>query len=138
MRVCACVSLVALLSAAAFSQSTEIAPGFEVADVHNRPRITYPMVRGPFYGSGRYELRYATLLDLIRMAYNVAPETVFGGPSWLDMDRFDVLAIAPTASTAKSRTLMLQALLADRFKLVLHNDSRPRYPDSSHRARCLR
>ena len=83
------------------------------------------MVRGPFYGGGRYELRYATLLDLIQTAYNVAPETVFGGPSWLAMDRFDVLAVAPAASTAKSQALMLQALLAERFRLVLHNDSRP-------------
>ena len=87
----------------------------EVADVHSSPRITYPMVRGPFYGGGRYELRYATLLDLIQTAYNVAPETVFGGPSWLAMDRFDVLAVAPAASTAKSQALMLQALLAERF-----------------------
>ncbi len=124
-RVCACLCLVAFLPVAAFSQSAETAARFEVADVHNSPHTTQPLVRGPFYSSGRYELRLASMLDLIRIAYNVDPEKVSGGPNWLEMDRFDVLAKIPAASTAESRRLMLQALLADRFKLVLHNDSRP-------------
>jgi len=65
------------------------------------------------------------MLDLIRTAYNVDPEKVSGGPTWLEMDRFDVFAKIPAASNAESRRLMLQALLADRFKLKIHNDSRP-------------
>ena len=125
MRVCALLTLAPLLSVGAFSQSTETAAKFEVADVHNSPRITQPVVRGPFFSTGRYELRFATMLDLIRTAYNVDPEKVSGGPNWLEMDRFDVFAKIPAASTAESRRLMLQALLADRFKLVVHNDSRP-------------
>lgn len=125
MRISACLSLPALLSVAAFSQPTETAAKFELTDVHNSPRITQPLVRGPFHTSGRYELRFATMLDLIRIAYGVDPEKVAGGPSWLEMDRFDVFAKTPDRSTAESRKLMLQALLADRFKLVVHNDGRP-------------
>src|SRR5262245_49958615 len=98
---------------------------FEVADVHNSPRTTQPFVRGPFFGAGRYELRYATMLDLIRTAYNVDPEKIFGGPSWLEMDRFDVFAKIPASSSVESRRFMLQALLADRFQLVTHNDTKP-------------
>jgi uncharacterized protein (TIGR03435 family) len=121
MRAFACLLL---LSAAAFAQPGT-APKFNVADVHPSPHNSLPAVRGPFFGDGRYEVRYATMVDLIHLAFGVDPERVFGGPSWLEFDRFDVLAIAPPGSTAESRKLMLQSLLADRFKLVAHNDSKP-------------
>src|SRR5262245_55841074 len=123
-RVFACAMLLAL-PVTAFSQSTGNTTQFEVADVHSSPKTTLPFVRGPFYGSGRYELRFASMLDLIRIAYNVDPEKVFGGPSWLEMDRFDVFAKIPASSSIESRRFMLQALLTDRFKLVTHTDSKP-------------
>jgi len=50
---------------------------------------------------------------------------VRGGPNWLEMDRFDVFAKAPTGSSPESRRQMLQALLAERFQLVVHRDSKP-------------
>jgi uncharacterized protein (TIGR03435 family) len=121
-QVFASASLIVLFSIQAFSQP---APKFEVADIHNSPHTTQPVVRGPFFSSGRYELRYANMLDLIRTAYNVDPEKVYGGPSWLEMERYDVFAKIPAGSTAESRRLMLQELLAERFKLVIHNDTRP-------------
>jgi len=65
------------------------------------------------------------MLDMIRMAYGVDPETVSGGPNWLEMDRFDVFAKTPPKSNAESRKLMLQALLAERFNLKIHNDTKP-------------
>jgi uncharacterized protein (TIGR03435 family) len=125
MRFCVYPVLAALFSVAAFGQPAEASPKFEVADVHNSPRTTQPVMRGPFYSTSRYELRFATMLDLIRTAYGVDPERVSGGPNWLEMDRFDVFAKTPASSNAESRKLMLQALLAERFKLVVHNDSRP-------------
>ena len=65
------------------------------------------------------------MLDLIRIAYNVDPERVAGGPSWLELDRFDLFAKTPETVSAETRRLMLQSLLAERFKLAVHNDSRP-------------
>jgi uncharacterized protein (TIGR03435 family) len=121
-----CLSLLTLLSATAFSDDSNVAgPKFDVADVHNSPHATQPFVRGPFFSTGRYELRFATMLDLIRTAYDLDPEKISGGPSWLEMDRFDVFAKMPEHSTAESRRLMLQALLGERFGLKIHNDSRP-------------
>ena len=76
----------------ALAAPTETKPEFEVADVHPSPHVTWTMVAGPFYSGGRYELRYASMLDLIRIAYDLPAESIFGGPSWLEMDRFDVLA----------------------------------------------
>ena len=54
------------------------------------------------------------MLDLIKTAYGVDPDTVVGGPSWLESDRFDVTAKAPPATSAETANLMLQELLADR------------------------
>jgi uncharacterized protein (TIGR03435 family) len=125
MRLFAAFSLIALLSVAAFGQSAETAPKFEVSDVHSSPRTQQPGVRGPFFSSGRYEVRFATMVDLISMAYNVDPEKVAGGPNWLELDRFDVFAKIQAGSTAESRRRMLQALLTDRFHLVTHPDKKP-------------
>jgi uncharacterized protein (TIGR03435 family) len=125
MRVHAVCAIAGLLCGPAFGQAPAAAPTFDVADIHPSPRVTQSQLRGPFYTAGRYELRLATMQDLIRMAYNVDPEKVFGGPSWLEMDRFDVFAKVPAGSTVESRKLMLRELLADRFKLVAHTDNRP-------------
>ncbi len=82
-------------------------------------------MQGGVLRAGRYELRRATMLDLIKTAYGVDADTVFGGPSWLEWDRFDVIAKAAPATSAATLKLMLQALLADRFKLAVHKDTRP-------------
>ena len=113
-----------LFCGAAFAQS-DAAPKFIVADVHASPHAAIPATKGPFFGDGRYEIHYATMVDLIHAAYDVDPDRVYGGPSWLEYDRYDVLAMAPPNSNAESRKLMLQSLLADRFGLTLHKDSKP-------------
>jgi uncharacterized protein (TIGR03435 family) len=73
----------------------------------------------------RYDLHNATLLDLIALAYSIEPDTVVGGPIWLELDRFDMAAKAPRGTSQANVRLMLRFLLADRFKLVVHNDQRP-------------
>ena len=65
-------------------------------------------------------------MHLIKTAYGVDPETVVGGPSWLESDRFDVIAKALPATPAETVNLMLQELLTDRFKLVVQGyETRP-------------
>ena len=117
-------AILLLLAGVAFAQSAA-APQFTVADIRPSPRSSIPAMKGPFFGDNRYEIRYATMVDLIHAAYGVDPDRVYGGPSWLEFDRFDVRAIAPGGSNAASRKLMLQSLLADRFALTLHQDSKP-------------
>jgi uncharacterized protein (TIGR03435 family) len=124
-RIGAYICFLALLCAGAYSDTTQPGAKFDVADVHSSPHTVQPFVRGPFFSTGRYELRYATMVDLIRTAYDIEPEKISGGPSWLEMDRFDVFAKMPEHSTAESRRLMLQSLLVERFNLKIHNDSRP-------------
>ncbi len=82
-------------------------------------------VRGPFARGGMYQLRTATMVDLIRIAYNVEADQVVGGPNWLEMDRFDIEAAVPAGSTPESQRTMLRELLANRFKLAVHDEIRP-------------
>jgi uncharacterized protein (TIGR03435 family) len=117
-----------LSSSAALGQSAGPAPAFDVADVHLRPHSNnpQPFMSGGVLRGGRYDLRDATMLDLIAAAYNVTDtDTIVGGPNWLDRDRFDVAAKAQNGTSPEQLRLMLQQLLAERFKLVLHKDSRP-------------
>lgn len=73
----------------------------------------------------RFDLRKATMLDLIRIAWKIAPETIVGGPNWLEFDRFDIAAKAPAQTSPETVRQMLQTLLAERFHLVVHRDTRP-------------
>jgi uncharacterized protein (TIGR03435 family) len=45
-------------------------------------------------------------------------------PKWAIVDRFDILARAPANTTKDQMRLMMQSLLADRFKLVVHTETR--------------
>jgi len=118
------VGMAVLLSAVASGQSTEPKPLFAVADVHASPRSPTPVMRVSSR-AGRYEIRNATMVDLIRTAYTVDAENVLGGPNWLEYDRFDVSALVPPNTTPDAQKLMLQTLLADRFKLAVRRDTRP-------------
>lgn len=94
------------------------------------PVIHMPMLdssmRGGRLRQGRYEVRSATLVDLIAAAYRVDRDKIAGGPPWINTDIFDVIAKAPPATTPDSLRLMLQTLLAERFGLQVHSDTMPR------------
>jgi uncharacterized protein (TIGR03435 family) len=121
------LTVAALLSTGVVAQSPAPVPSFDVADVHVRPHSTnpFPQSSGGFLRGSRYDLRNATMLDLISRAYAVSGDTVLGGPNWLARNRFDIIARAPEGTPSETLQLMLQALLADRFKLILHKDTKP-------------
>jgi uncharacterized protein (TIGR03435 family) len=105
-----------LLCAAAFGQS------FEAADVHITSSTSDDF---SFLVDGRMEARGVTMLRLIANAYSVNTNLVSGGPSWLDSDRFDVIAKAPAGATQIGQRTMLQNLLAERFHLAIKKEDQP-------------
>jgi uncharacterized protein (TIGR03435 family) len=112
--------------AVAPSAPAAAARAFEIADIHPSPYSfysTYP--RTNTQGTDRYLVRQATLLDMISFAYSLDRDHIFGGPTWLDFDRYEVTAKQPPSTPPDTSRLMLRALLADRFSLVVHNDTRP-------------
>jgi uncharacterized protein (TIGR03435 family) len=103
-------------------------PRFEAADVHaSAPstNIRSNFMQGPFVGGGRFEIRRATILDLVRLGWQVQPDKIVGGPAWAGLDRFDILAKAPGKASSAELRVMLQNLLADRFSLKVHKDMKP-------------
>lgn len=84
VRIFTAVSF-ALLPGMAWGQS----PTFDIAGVQVSPRAEWVKkpannMQGGFLSTGRYELRRATMLDLIKTAYSIDAGKVYGGPNWLD------------------------------------------------------
>jgi uncharacterized protein (TIGR03435 family) len=76
----------------------------------------------------RVDIGNASVMQLICRAYDVKPYQVTG-PSWLQQvglagQRFDIVANLPEGATKEQVPQMLQALLAERFKLAIHRDSK--------------
>jgi uncharacterized protein (TIGR03435 family) len=116
-------ALLIAFSSAAFADDPK--PAFEAADIHASPKSTMPFGRTSPVRAGRYEIKQATMVDLIRFAYGFDADKIVGGPNWLELDRFDVVGKVPEGSTPENHKLMLQSLLADRFKLAHHEETRP-------------
>lgn len=125
MRILSYLGAIALLSGVAFGQSTEPPPTFSAADVHSSPHTATPQMRGGLLPGGMYQMHNATMIDLVQAAYGVDADRVIGGPSWVEWNRYDITAKAPSGTTADAAKLMLRSLLADRFKLAVHNDTKP-------------
>lgn len=77
--------------------------------------------------NARLYLSSTSLIDLICQAYRISRTRVVSGPDWLfwsDVERFEVVAKIPHGATKEQVPEMLQALLAERFKLAAHREKR--------------
>ena len=72
---------------------------------------------------GGYVGTNLTLHQLVTEAYRLRPFQVIGGPGWIKIDRFDINARAPEGTTGRPDP-MLRTLLADRFKLRMHTETK--------------
>jgi uncharacterized protein (TIGR03435 family) len=108
-------SLICLTAIVAFAQP----PAFEVASVRAGQSGRESIESGP----GSVTMRNVHLKAAIRWAYGVQDYQI-SGPGWLNDDWFDIFAksAAPASETELRR--MLQTLLADRFKLTIHRETR--------------
>jgi uncharacterized protein (TIGR03435 family) len=60
---------------------------------------------------------------LLKRAYNLGLRQIFG-PEWLDTQRYDIEAELPAGSDKEALRVMLQNLLAERFQMTLHRETR--------------
>ena len=74
-------------------------------------------------GAGQLAYSNVNLRDVLRAAYRVQSYQI-SGPEWLDTERFDIVATFPQNSSGDRIPLMLQALLAERFHVVLHRETK--------------
>jgi uncharacterized protein (TIGR03435 family) len=116
--------------AAADTKSDAAKPEFEVATV--KPSVPFgngPMMVGMRGGPGtddpgRLTITNLNLRDLIAFAYEVKRSQVSGGPPWLESERFDITAKVPPGATKQQSRVMMQNLLAERFKLAVHRETK--------------
>src|SRR5580698_6993108 len=125
--------LLLLVVAAPLARAQTSSPVFEVATIKpaapspdGHTHINYPP-------DERFSALNITLIALMAWAYDMPEKQILDGPSWLTSTRFDIQAKADTDDQIKHfasdpnhdlKRHMVQALLADRFHLKLHQDTR--------------
>ena len=101
---------------------------FEVASVKpSNPNPPTPLAAAPMIlpALGRLTAQNVTLRMLVMGAYQKQPFEIVGGPPWWNSEKFDINARAEDASGTTDQILgMLKTLLADRFKLKVHTETR--------------
>lgn len=115
------VILLACLCSAAIGQ-TGASPSFDVASVKLSDLKAGSWFR--VLPGGKLE-SVSWIKQLVQIAYGVEGYQVIGGPDWFTSDRYDIKAKAENPEAGRTEMLlMLRSLLADRFKLKLHNETR--------------
>src|SRR4051794_34858235 len=76
-----------------------------------------------FGPGGRFTATAITVRTLLRNAYRTQDYQLVGAPSWFSTKRFDIEAKSDD-TPAPTQQALLRALLADRFKLAVHNETR--------------
>jgi uncharacterized protein (TIGR03435 family) len=98
------------------------APAIEVSTIK---RSDYP---GTLIGLPGPTLttRGTTLKDVILWSYNVHPSQVLGGSGWIGTDKYDIVAKPAGGGLLDGEQIksMLRTLMADRFQLRLHHDTK--------------
>src|SRR5688500_6426913 len=97
------------------------APAFDVVSVKPTSQTGAGIMRRPT--PGRHLFQNAPLHILIEEAFRVRRYQIVGMPDWTEMERFDIEAAYDPAS-ARLVPMMLQRLLADRFGLRVHRETR--------------
>jgi uncharacterized protein (TIGR03435 family) len=114
----------ALLCCVAWGQQPAEKLAFEVASI--KPADPSPMGQMRINMStdaGMLRYTNVSLKDCIRVAYRVKDFQV-EGPDWIGDTRFNITAKLPEGASEKQVPEMLQTLLAERFKLTLHRDTK--------------
>ena len=99
-------------------------PQFEVATIKPSAPITGGRVQVAMGGDpGRINYQGLPMRMLLARAFDVKDYQI-SGPDWLDSERFDVMAKIPEGVKREQVPAMLQALLAERFKMTFHRDKK--------------
>jgi len=119
------ISCAALAALAQTTSPTQPMPSFEVASV--KPAAPLNMNGGRGRGGrgspGQVMFTNAPMTRLLMSAYGVKKYQI-SGPSWMDTERFDIVAKLPEGAKREDGNLMLQNLLAERFKLSVHRENK--------------
>src|SRR5579863_3765245 len=104
---------------------TEFHKKFDVASVR---LVDHPVPFHPYalnINHGTVKIDAVPLLDIVGMAYQAQPVRMQGGPRWINSERYDIQAKTENQNATRDEIReMLQALLADRFQLAFHRETK--------------
>ncbi len=118
-----------LTLAAACAQAQSPTPAtplsFEVASLKPAPPPSGRGMRIMMGGNDPGRLNYSnvSMRDLVRQAYQLKDYQI-AGPEWLDTERYDLVAKLPDGAPKDQAPMMLQTLLAERFKMAVHREKK--------------
>jgi bla regulator protein BlaR1 len=136
--------LLAFSSFWAFGQTPSVRPEFDVVDV--KPNNSADGAgSGSILPSGQFRAVNIPLKEVIKFAFDVRDEAIIGAPGWMDSERYDIVGKAApvgaeetfwrsSSAVALMRfsynwdqtfRLMVQTMLAERFKLAVRQEQRP-------------
>lgn len=107
--------LIALLAACATAQQLK----FDSASVKRSEQCSFQRTLDP----GMISLKGVPLRPVLITAFHVRGDLI-QGPGWLDSDCFDITAKTAAAATSDQMSAALLALLAERFGLTFHKETR--------------
>lgn len=122
-------AFVVFLAVPAFAQTPSPSAAFDAVAIKPAApsadgRILVGIQGGPGTPKpGQMDFWNISIADLIQNAYNVKNFQV-SGPDWLWSERFDITAKVPSGATKDEGRVMIQNMLAQRFKLVLHRTTK--------------
>jgi bla regulator protein BlaR1 len=119
------------------------APVFETSSItpnkNGEPMAGFKIIGRPavaiMWRPNQFMATNFSLRMLLMRAYDVQNDQISGGPSWLDSEKYDVLAKLDKSTADElpklspdqgilERQGLLQTLLSDRFKLTLHRETK--------------
>lgn len=79
---------------------------------------------GVAINNSRVDMGYQSLTEIVALAYGVSSFQIMG-PDWMKSERFDIDARLPSGANQSQVPQMLQAMLAERFRMTMHRENRP-------------
>jgi uncharacterized protein (TIGR03435 family) len=116
--------LTVFVSAIAHAQQPSGARTFEVAAIRENKAGAGPAFGLMLLPGGRVFAQNVSLRDLIRAAHAMEESQLEGGPAWIRSVRFDLEARTGGEVTIDGARAMTQRLLAERFRLAAHTETR--------------
>jgi uncharacterized protein (TIGR03435 family) len=100
---------------ASVKESTTSLPGGGFGRYSGGPGTTQP---------GQFSVISVSLKNALQDAFNL-PDFQYVAPSWMDERIFDIVAKLPPGTTREQFRVMLQNLLIERFRIMVHHEQRP-------------
>ncbi len=124
-RLLRMVAACMIAAAGAQSQTEANRLTFELASVRPGKPIDFGIgLPRPMPGGQSYVATNAPLMVMVMTAYRITDSQILGAPKWMIFDPWDIEARAEHPSTREQLQEMFQTLLADRFKLRFHRETK--------------